>query len=370
MPKMRNLALLASAGALLGMPALAQAPEGLPDYYPGDYQQIVEGSRSEDGLVIYSNMAEYNWAPVIEGFNELYPWIQVQTLDLNSGEVFERYYAESASGTDTGDMLVSGAPDKWLEFNERGAALEYDSPEVGELPEFAQPLPNIYTVSTDPLVLAYNKKTISEDLWPTSFEDLVAKATDNPDTFQGTITTYNVPQSSFGFAAAWALAEAHGEQAWDWWEAIGPMTRSERSSGPMVEKITSGEYNVGYFISGIVLFPKMEGAMGEIVGWHFFEDGTPLFLRGMAIPKESGSPNSAKLMLDYVLSSAGQLGFGVGGLTPYREDVPEEEVLGYTYQSVVEAIGGEDKTILIDYDEEMLTQGEEFRKRWAATLQQ
>lgn len=370
MPKLRTAALLVSAGALWAGPVLAQAPEGLPGYYPDDYQQIVEDSRNEDGLLIYSNMAEYNWAPVIEGFNELYPWIRVQTLDLSSGEVFERYYAESASGTQTGDMLVSGAPDKWLEFDERGAALEYESPEVAELPEFAQPLPNIYTVSTDPLILAYNKKTIDEELWPSSFAELVENATADPDQFQGAITTYAVPESSFGFAAAWAFAEAHGEQAWDWWEQIGPMTRPERSSGPMVEKITAGEYNVGYFISGIVLFPKMEDAMSQIVGWSFLEDGTPLFLRGMAIPSESGSPNSAKLMLDYILSSPGQLGFGKGGLTPYREDVPEEEVLGYTYQSVVEAIGGEDKVILIDYDEEMLTQGEQFRKRWAATLQQ
>src|SRR5918992_5158333 len=69
MPIVRKIALFASAAALLGTPALAQAPDGLPDYYPQDYEQIVEGSRGEGGLVIYSNMAECNWAPVIEGFN-------------------------------------------------------------------------------------------------------------------------------------------------------------------------------------------------------------------------------------------------------------------------------------------------------------
>ena len=115
--------------------------------------------------------------------------------------------------------------------------------------------------------------------------------------------------------------------------------------------------------------PKLDEQMQTIVGWSFFDNGTPLFLRGMAIPQDSGSPASAKLMLDYILSHAGQTAFGEGGLTPYREDVDEEAVLGFTYQSVVEAIGGEDKVILVDYDPEMVTEGEEFRKRWTDTLQ-
>lgn len=360
-----------SALSLLASSALAQqAPEGVPDYYPEDYGEIVEACRAEDGLVIYSNMAEYNWAPVIEGFNQLYPWVGVQTLDLGSGEVFERYFAEAGTGTQTPDMLVSAAPDKWLEFDERGSALAYESPELPHLPDFAQPLSNIYILSADPLVMMYNKRTLSEDLLPSSMAELAEVAQANPDKFNGKITTYDVGESSFGFAAAWSFAEKHGEDAWQWWEAIGPMTRPERSSGPMIEKVTSGEYNVGYFISGIVLFPKLNDQLETIVGWSFLENGTPLFLRGMAIPKESNSPACSKLMLDFILSNEGQTAFGKGGLTPYREDVAEDEVLGYTYQSVLEEIGGEENAILIDLDPAMVTEeGNEFRKRWTATLQ-
>ena len=38
-----------------------------------------------------------------------------------------------------------------------------------------------------------------------------------------------------------------------------------------------------------------------------------IVLRGMAIPKGSTNVNSAKLMLDYILSHDGQVGFGKGG---------------------------------------------------------
>lgn len=365
----QHVAIVAACGLGLtaGLAAAQDAP--LPDYYPADYQSLVEASRSEGGeLLIYSNMAQYNWAPVIEGFNELYPWIEVQTLDLGSGEVFERYYAESGSGTATGDMLVSGAIDKWLEFDQRGAALEYESPELAHLPDWSQQLPGIFTVSADPMVIAYNKRTVPEEQWPASFADIVANAEANPDLYDGKITTYHAADSSFGFSIAWAFAREHGDQAWDWWDTIGPMTRPEASSGPMIEKVTAGEYSVGYFISGIVLFPKMDDAYSRIVGWSFFDDGTPLFQRGMAIPQDSARPASAKLMVDYILSNAGQTAFGKGGLTPYREDVDEAAVLGFTYQSVVEAIGGEENVILIDYDTDMLEGGDDFRERWRATL--
>ncbi len=88
-----SLGTLALVSLAFAAPAFAQTPAGLPRDYPKEYAQVVEASKKEGHLLIYSNMAAYNWKPVIEGFNKLYPWVSVQTLDLGSGEVFERYYA-------------------------------------------------------------------------------------------------------------------------------------------------------------------------------------------------------------------------------------------------------------------------------------
>lgn len=76
----------------------APAVPGLPPYYPPEYARIVEASRGEDGPLVYSIMSARNWEPVLAEFRRLYPWIRVETLDLGSHEVFERYYAESAGG--------------------------------------------------------------------------------------------------------------------------------------------------------------------------------------------------------------------------------------------------------------------------------
>ena len=82
MQKVRHALLL---GVILLGAARVEAGEGVvpPAYYPDDYAQIIEASKDEDGLLIYGNIAEYNWRYIIQGFKEKYPWVEnVQSLDL------------------------------------------------------------------------------------------------------------------------------------------------------------------------------------------------------------------------------------------------------------------------------------------------
>lgn len=361
-PYRGSLVLLSLILAVVGWAAAASA-QSLPSYYPSDYRNIIEASKSEGTLLIYSNMAEYNWRPVIEGFQKLYPWIRVQTLDLNSSEVFERYYAETATGSRTADLLVTGAVDAWQRFIERGEAVDYVSPEAPYVPDWSRPLPGLYTVTTDPLIIVYNKLLLPDErLRPRGIGHLAELATTHPNVFRGRVTTYDATSGSFGFSAFWAFVRDRKEKAWEWFDAIGPFTRPERSAGPMVEKVTTGEYAAGYFISGITYFPRA-AERAAIVGWNWIEDGTPLFLRGMSVPKASGNPNAAKLMLDYILSHEGQVAFGKGGMTPYRPGVVPGDGVLFTYQSIIDELG-EENVIHIDYDPDMLTGFEAFLARW------
>jgi iron(III) transport system substrate-binding protein len=354
-------ALLASAAAFAPI-AWAQ---NLPAYYPKSYSQIVDGSKKENKLVVYSIMAEYNWKPVIEGFRKLYPWIEVQTLDLGSSEVFERYYSERASNSRTGDLIIAGAVDKWLQLLAKGEAIDYKSPESDKLPKWSIPRPGLYTVSADPMVIVWNNAVVPEADRPKSLADVAKLAQSKPGEYKNKITTYNAATEAFGLNINWAYTKKYGDRAWKELEALGKVVRPERSAGPMVEKVTSGEYKVAYFVSGIVLFPKLnDPARAKLLGWAYPDDGTPIVLRGMAIPKGSTNVNSAKLMLDYILSHDGQVGFGKGGLTPYREDVQAGEVPRPTYQGVVKQVGGEQNVVRVEYDDEVMTKGPEFQARW------
>lgn len=332
-----------------------------PDYYPAEYEQIVEASKAEGPLLVYSVMAESNWKPVIDAFHELYPWIEVQTLDLGGSEVFERYYAESASGAQTADLSITADPSGWIEFvKNRGEAVDYESPEKSRVPDWSMPFPGLYTVSTDPMLILYNEQVLPEDLRPRGLSELAEMAAANPDVFDGKITTYDII-IPFSFAINWAFVRDCGDDTWETLETLGPMTMPEQSGGTQLQKLASGEYAVGYFVSSGV-FPKLPDLEG-IVGWSYIEDGTPVFLRGMAIPKGSTNINSAKLMLDFILSHDGQVAWGKGGLTPYRSDLTVEEC-PRTFQSIAQEIGGEDKMVLVNYDENAAAGRDAFVEQW------
>lgn len=365
--KLTCVGTFSAVAAVLALSLPAQAQD-VPEYYPDDYAELIEASKQEDGLLIYSNMAQYNWAPVIEGFNKLYPWVSVETLDLDSDEVFNRYLAEESSGAGTTDLMVSATAEGWIHFVDGGNVMEYASVETGKIPDWSIPRPGVYTVSTDPMIIVYNKLLLDEELRPTGIADLTEKTKANPGEFGGALTTYNAAKSSFGQAINAVFLREHGDTAWEELSVLGPESKPEVSSGPMLAKLQAGEYKVGYFISGIVFFPKLKDAVSaEIMGWTFIDDGTPLFQRLMAIPKASGSPNSAKLMLDFILSHAGQAAFGQGGLTPYRSGVTKDEVAFYTYDAIKEEIG-EENILLINLDPELIEGADAFRERWLATF--
>ncbi|WP_108662145.1 ABC transporter substrate-binding protein [Acuticoccus kandeliae] len=345
--------------------ASAQSPE-VPDYYPDNYGDLIEGSRSESGIVIYSNMAENNWGPVIGGFEEKYPWISVETLDLGSGTVHSRWEAEEGSGSRSADLLVSGANDRWASYGINGRMMDYQSPEFDHLPDFAKPYPGVTVLSTDPLVIVYNAALLSDDQRPTGFTSLVDLATADPGTFKGRLTTYDAARNSFGLAAWYYVLKAKGDEGWAQLSSIGPMIRGETSGGAMNEKITTGEYVAGYNISGITIFPRLEQPGGEILGFAFPDDGTPLMMRGMGIPQNAANPNSAKLFFDYVLSEAGQTLLGEGGVVPYREDVAEDAVR-YTYQEIVDTVG-EDNVIRVGFDKALIDDAEPFAKKFTEAL--
>ncbi|WP_238664066.1 hypothetical protein [Paenalcaligenes niemegkensis] len=89
-------------------------------------------------------------------------------------------------------------------------------------------------------------------------------------------------------------------------------------------------------------------------------------LRGLGIAKDSANPNSAKLLIDFLLSNEGQTLVGKGGLTPYRDDVDEKEVR-YTYQGIADIVGN-DNIIVVGFEKALIDQAGDFAKKWTAAM--
>jgi len=374
----RSVLTLPLAGAMgaalpagLPRPAIAQgaqpSAQGAPAGYPADYAEIVKAAEREGSLLIYSIMSPENWRPVVQGFNARYPGIRVETLDLpNTRDVFERYLAERSTNSRTGDLLATAEPAGWIELHNRGEVLEYKSPEDDAWPAWAKPFPGVYTCSSDPLVFIYNKMLLPEAQAPKTFAQFVERAKANARSWRGKITSYGVHNSGLGYSGNYAFVRKNGDQAWQWFKELAELQpRWERSGGPMTEKVTSGEYVTGWFVSAITFLPRLnDPARARILGWNYIGDGQPVVVRGVAVPKGSRNSNAAKLMLDYIASAEGQRAFGRGGLTPARPDVKPGDGIRLTFSSIAEAIGGEQNMCFIDYDPKMVTDFQSFSDRW------
>lgn len=329
----------------------------LPAYYPNSYENIIEASKNEQGLIIYSALNESTWKPVIETFSGHYPWIDVSVVDLGANEVFDRYAADSLSGERNADLILSSAPDGWLNFANSGQIEPYLSEEDFYVPPWTKLAPGIYTIASDPMVILYNKERFPN--LPHRLIEIKELIEIDPGQFTGKITTYDASQNSTGMAINWFWMDKMGENGWEVLNGIGetdPLLRTSSSS--MVSSILNGESSLGVFISPISFLSELD--QHPELGWSYIKDGQPILMRSIAITKQAKSSNSARLMVDFLLSQEGQIALALGGLTPFRPDVANVDIFDFTdehrsylhFNQVIEEVGL-DNLIFINLDPEI-----------------
>ncbi len=358
----RRSALTLALAAPMAASWIGRSKAATPSYYPVDYAKKVEASRAEKGVLVYSNIGEMNWRPLLKQFNALYPWINVRTLDLSSNEVFERYYAEQATGKSDVDIVLSHSASTWLEFMQKGNVEPFTSAEDSKLPDWSKPAPSVYTISVDPYIIAYNKLLLPQAQWPKSQADIVKLVKANPKEFTKKIATISpTATSATQNMLAHYINHMGEEKALQEFAVTGPISDLYRSAGPIMEKITAGEYLLGYRLSAIQLFPLIaDPARAAVLGWAFPSDGTLMVMRHLAMAKTVKNRNSASLLLDFILSQEGQTTVAAGGLMPYRDDVEiPDGPNGYTYKKVVKQIG-EENVIRTTFDPKLLMPSEEL----------
>ena len=347
-------ALIALAATLCLSAAHAAAPDA------------VEKSRREKGLVIYGNVAADNFAPVIAAFNQKYPWITVKTLDLGPAPAFERYLTESSVGHRSADLLAVASPTGWIRFVNRGELEAYEAEDAKSVPDWSRPFPGLYTLSTDPMVIVYNKLLLPPDKQPKSIAHLRTLLKAHPKDFANRMTTYDALRHPFAYAIHWTYAKERGAAAWEAFRELGPSTRPEGGGASMVEKVAAGEYTTVYFSSPLTFYKNMKDMKtSPVLAWNLIEDGTPVMMRGIGITKKSQNKASAQLFLDFVVSREGQLAVARGGMTPYRPDVKAAEVPFLTYDAIRERVG-EKNVLLIRYDPRMVDEMKAFTAKWRA----
>src|SRR5205823_4720503 len=152
------IALTTWAGA-----AFAQVPAG----YPGDYAKVVEAARKEGKVVVYSVLGNKAAAPLVAGFNALYPEIDVEyDGDSGSNEMTGRFIDEVKHNQPSADVMWSSAMDLQMMLVRDGHAAHYASPEAEHLPAWARWRDQAWGTTFEPVVFVYNKKLVAESEVP------------------------------------------------------------------------------------------------------------------------------------------------------------------------------------------------------------
>lgn len=354
-----GMAGLAGTAAFMGGSRLAFAQ---------DYNAIIEASKTEGPLNIYSSFGDEYWPFVLESFYKKYPWIKVNYLDLNTTEAVQRYLLERSANSQTADLMVFISPELWFDLSKRGEIDVYKSIEEAKLPPIALQHPGVYSNFVDVDILGWNSRLLPAELAPTGLEDLANKVKANPDVFAGKIITKNALNESGQKMSIRALERRHGEKLWDWLAILGPHTRFEQSTAATADKVLSGEGIVAMNWSmATALRTVADPARASLLNWTFYSDGNPVGSRNVAVMKGATNVNSAKLLLDSLLSPEGQAGVVKANRVPMRSDIPTEGLPAEynTYESLSTKVGA-DNLLPITFQEETDEQKADFIKRYSA----
>jgi iron(III) transport system substrate-binding protein len=298
-PRRARGAILAAGLGLLALPAAA-----LPPGYPASYQALVDAAAKEGTLVVYSTTDTAYAGPLLREFKAAYPAIQVEYNDMNTTEVFNRYLGETAASAPSADVLWSSSMDLQFKLVSEGYAATYASPELPQLPGWAHWRDQAYGTTFEPITFVYNKRLVPEAEVPRTHAALAALLREQPQRYQGKVTTFDAEKSGLGFLLATQDAQA-SPASWDLVKAAGARgVRLQASTGTMMERIASGEALIGYNVLGSYVMTRMK--KDPSIGVVLPSDYMLVISRLMFVSRTARHPAAARVWLDFALSHRGQ----------------------------------------------------------------
>jgi iron(III) transport system substrate-binding protein len=303
-------------------------------------------------LVIYGNPPPAQFKPVLDAFGKAYPSIKVSYSDQDDNVSFAKYRAEHAQGARTADIVIASSPRQW--DNNRDIALNWTPTDASAYPSFLTQFPGVLIFSPDPAVSVYSKAKLPAGRVPATFAQLQSDLKQYPDLFNKKIVTYTV-DNQFGYSAFWGLAH---KQGWSVLNSLGPASKPQADGTAIVQQLASGGSNYGFFESGLVR-GSLTGAVGQVVGWQYMKDFTPLIPRGVAITKGGANPTAAKTFLNWAYSAPGQQVLCAAGFTAFRTGVSCPNSLAAVDQAV-----GSANVFLVPFHSTIAQDQPAFVKHW------
>ena len=271
---------------------------------------LIDEAKKEGTVVVYSTMNAEHYGKLVQAFHAKYPFIKVEGFRGNSVRVVNRVLTEGRAGRPLVDVINVDELSGWV-LREKGFLQPYKSKETDAFPEhFRDPegfFPCCAYVITNSL--AYNKKLVSKEEAPRTFQDLLLPK------WKGKLGMES--DSSKLFAA---LVPIWGkEQTVNYFQALMKQQPSMRSGRTLLAQLmAAGEFSVGLgFYAYLILEQQEKGLPLEIVQ----ADPVVAWTWRLLLSRVARHPNSASLFIDYALSEEGQRYLASLGRTVIRPGI-------------------------------------------------
>ncbi|WP_386683004.1 ABC transporter substrate-binding protein [Loktanella sp. R86503] len=254
-------------------------------------------------LVVRSTTDTEILAPLLDAFVTANPGITLTYEQWGSNAL----YAAALRTCDGGhggqpDAIISSGVHQIVDLVNRSCARPYTSGRTLALPEARRWRNEVWGITAEAAVTIYNIDLVPEIDVPRTRFDLLDLLRRKPDTYRGKIATYDIEASGLGYLFAFM----DSQQATTFGGLLEGFARVDAvatcCSAEIISSVESGRFLIAYNVLGSYLDAMANGRVGVM----FPQDYTLVLSRAYMIPKSAPHPEGAALLLDYILSPAGQ----------------------------------------------------------------
>jgi iron(III) transport system substrate-binding protein len=283
----------------------------------GDGGDGGEQAASDQSLVIYSPLAEFEVARLVDSF-EQETGIDTDFLRLGSGEIVARVIAES--GNPAADVYVGGPSENHEALLNEGLLRAYESPvavEDYDAEHYHQEhLWHGFYVQAQALGINSElwEEQFGDEPYPETWDDLL------DERFADSLVIANPASSGAAYHFLATQAFRLGEdQLWDWWEDFDRTVAQYPTSGTAPGRLVgAGEYLFGISFGHDLLKPQQAGFPIDVV----YPEDTGRSIGAVSIIDGGPNPDAAEVFVDWMLGrNAGQIHTDLSLRISTRDDV-------------------------------------------------
>lgn len=264
-------------------------------------------------VMLYSSMQEAQLQAVKDAFEKAYPGITMEYYFASGGKVLTKMTTEAQGGQIAADVVWLGDPCDYEGFKKNGWLEKYSSPEENHIAKAYIDPDGYYTAGRlVTMGIAWNTTLVKDSEAPKTWNDLLDSKWKNQiimtDPDQASTTKY--------WMTAMMQSDKYGEKFFQALYNNG--TKLESGTTATHNRVADGSYKIGIcldYVSANLI------AEGSPMNFHFTTSDVVTMTSPVALIKGCANPDNGKLLIDFLLSKAGQEVLVEQNLVSVRDDV-------------------------------------------------